>query len=110
MTPEAEIMISRPSHRFVDRLMAYTVWIDGQDVGAVHDGETQGFSVPPGIHQVRLGMYGRVHGSGRIWKSQSQEIDAKSGDVVHLTCSPKALTGIVRPLHRLDLSKAATVR
>jgi len=61
MEPDAAVTISRPSHRFVDRPMTYTVWIDGQEVGAIHDGETQRFSVTPGNHQVRLGISGRAH-------------------------------------------------
>jgi hypothetical protein len=60
MASEAAITIRRPSHRLVDRPMSYTVWIDGEDVGAVHDRETQRFPVAPGVHHVRLGISGRA--------------------------------------------------
>lgn len=110
MPQGAAITISRPSHRFVDRPMAYAVWIDGEDVGAVQDGETQLFSVAPGVHHVRLGISGRALGSGRIWTSQKEEIQTKAGDVAHLTCAPKPLLGIVRPHHRLALYEDDTTR
>lgn len=110
MAPESTITICRPPQKYIDRSATYTVWIDNQDVGEVNDGETRRFSVKPGYHEVRLGISSRVLGSGRIWTSQGEEIEARTGGVAHLTCSPKPLTGIFRPHHRLELSQANTVR
>lgn len=103
MAPRATLMVSRPTLRLVDRLMAYTVWVDGKDVGAIRNGETRRFSVSPGVHQVLAGISGRALGSGRIWTSQNAEVRAKAGHVTQLTCSPNPLTGIVLPRHRLRL-------
>jgi hypothetical protein len=101
LASESSIEICRPSHKVVDRPISYTVWIDGKDVGAVHDGETRRFSVTPGTHQVRLGI--PVLAGGRFWGSTRKEVDARAGDVAHLTCSPKPIRGMVRPRHRLEL-------
>ena len=103
MPPRATLIVSRPSHRLVDRLMAYTVWVDGKEVGAVSNGQTQRFSVAPGAHDVRLGISGRALGSGRIWTSQNREVQAKAGHVTQLRCSPNPLKGILFPRHRLSL-------
>ncbi len=110
MAPESTITICRPCQKYIDRSTTYTVWIDNQDVGEVNDGEIQRFSVKPGFHQVLLGISSRFLGSGRIWTSKGEEIEAKTGGVADLTCSPKPLTGIFGPHHRLELSQADTVR
>ena len=110
MGTESTIRIGRPSHRLVDRPMAYTVWIDGTDVGAIHDGESQRFPVAPGVHRVRLGISGRALGSGRIWTSQEDEVETREGEEAHLVCMPTPLRGIFRPHHRLNLVEGTTSR
>ncbi len=110
MASESAITIGRPSHRLVDRLMAYTVWIDGTDVGALRDGETQRFPVGPGVHHVRLGISGRALGGGRIWTSPEDEVETTVGEEAQLVCSPTPLRGIFRPHHRLNLVEDTTTR
>lgn len=110
MLPDAAVTISRPSRRFVDRPMTYTVWLDGQDVGAIHNGETRRFPISPGVHKVRLGISGRALGSGRIWISQDKEVEASTGDAAALRCTPRPMRGIFRPHHRIELEEASTAQ
>lgn len=50
----AQIRIDRAVALISDSLRAYKVFIDGEQVGKVHSGETQIFDVAPGAHEVQL--------------------------------------------------------
>jgi hypothetical protein len=101
--PEPAIEVTRPHYKLADRLTAYTVWLDHQDAGAIRDGETRRFPVTPGVHHMQLGVAGRWLGSGRIWTSPIENVDARPGEQVSLTCSPSPVAGIVRIRHRINL-------
>lgn len=52
--PAATLEIRREGRRYGDRLRAYRVVVDGERLGTVKRGETQGFEVEPGHHSVKL--------------------------------------------------------
>jgi hypothetical protein len=51
--PMAEIQITR-KNGWVDRFRAYTVWIDGANVGKIRAGQNSAFEVEPGEHKIQL--------------------------------------------------------
>jgi len=74
----ASIHITRRTTHWADLLRAYRVYIDGQHVGDVRDGESAEFPVAPGLHEVFLRIdWG---GSPRMW------VQCAAGGVARLTC------------------------
>ncbi len=110
MPSDATIAINRPSHRIVDRVMSYTVWIDGQSVGELRDGESHRFTVSAGVHHVRLGISGRALGSGRIWTSQEEKVDIVAGEAASFSCTPKPIKGVFQPHHRIELTETSAAQ
>jgi hypothetical protein len=107
MGNEATIEINRPGHRFLDRAMPYTVWIDGRSVGAVRDGQSERFRVGAGVHHICLGISARALGSGRIWTSQNEEVDVGAGEAATLRCTPRPIKGVFQPHNRIELMATA---
>ena len=51
---EATIEVRRAANKWSDRRRAYKVMIDGSEVGKVDNGESEGYRVAPGVHEVYL--------------------------------------------------------
>jgi predicted amidohydrolase YtcJ len=52
----ARIHIHRRRAKWVDRMRAYKVTIDGQEAGRIRNGQTETFQVAPGQHVVQLAV------------------------------------------------------
>lgn len=105
---QAEIQIVRETTILRDRPFEYVVWIDRVAVGRIRTGETQQYPVAPGRHSVRIGIAGRLLGSGRLWTSRTRNISAQENQTVTLTCRPTAVHEVwdlVRPHRRVQLSE-----
>jgi len=104
---QAEIRIVRETTVLRDRPFEYVVWIDRVAVGRVRTGETQQYPVDPGRHSVRVGIAGRLLGSGKLWTSRLRQIEAHEGETATLACRPTAVHEVwdlVRPHRRVQLS------
>ena len=106
--PTTAIAIVR-GRKLTDWPFGYAVWIDDALVGEIGNGKAQAYSVPAGLHTVRLGLAGRLLGSGKLWTSATRHLDVHEGETVTLTCKPTSLTAslldLFRPSRRLDLSE-----
>jgi hypothetical protein len=105
---QAEIQIVRKTTMLRDRPFEYVVWIDRVAVGRIRTGETQQYPVAPGRHSVRIGIAGRLLGSGKLWTSRIRQIGAHEGETVTLTCRPTAVHEVwdlVRPHRRVQFSE-----
>jgi hypothetical protein len=80
-TQPSLIRISRKLERWRDQGRKYKVVIDGQIVGAVHNGESRDFTVTKGEHCVRI----RIDWSG----SRDLVLALDGGQVKTLMCNPK---------------------
>jgi hypothetical protein len=110
---QAEIQVVRETTMLRDRPFEYVVWIDRVAVGRVRTGETQQYLVAPGRHGVRVGIAGRLLGSGKLWTSRTRQVDAHEGATVTLTCRPTAVYEVwdlVRPHRRVQLSEPISHR
>jgi hypothetical protein len=110
---QAEIQIVRKTTMLRDRPFEYVVWIDRVAVGRIRTGETQQYPVAPGRHSVRVGIAGRLLGSGKLWTSRIRQIGAYEGEMVTLTCRPTAVHEVwdlVRPHCRVQLSEPISQR
>ena len=88
MTGEGTIVLARAS-AYADRVRAYKVMLDGQQVGEIRNGETKSFPVPAGAHALHLKI---------DWTtSQPVTFDVAPGDTIRFACSPKgnALSAMV---------------
>jgi hypothetical protein len=98
----AQIQIGRVRNRWLDRGRAYKVLIDGEMVGEVRHGESRGFQVPPGRHQLRL----RIDWTS----SQTLDCDLSAGDEAKFRCGPSRpfligqLLGMLRISPYIELS------
>jgi hypothetical protein len=73
---------------YTDRVRAYHLLVDGEDVGTIKNGETKTFPIAPGAHEVMLKI---------DWAySPPVRIEVAPGATVRLSCRPKAnpLTGL----------------
>ncbi len=75
----SRIHITRRTTHWVDILRAYRIYIDGQHVGDVRDGEAVEFPVASGLHEVVL----RINWCG----SPRLSVECAPGGVARLTCS-----------------------
>jgi hypothetical protein len=110
---QAEIQVVRKTTMLRDRPFEYLVWIDRVAAGRIRTGETQQYPVAPGRHSVRVGIAGRLLGSGKLWTSRIRQIDAHEGETVTLTCGPTAVYEVwdlVRPHRRVQLSEHTSRR
>jgi hypothetical protein len=81
MSAQSTVELNRAS-KFTDRIRSYQVFVDGEEVGKIKNGEHATFSVAPGRHEVKLKI---------DWtESPPVTIDASPGGSVRLTCSPRA--------------------
>ena len=81
MSAQSTIELQRGS-AYTDRVRAYKVLVDGQEVGTIKNGKTETFNVAPGRHDVMLKI---------DWAtSPTLTVDAPPGGTVRLTCRPKA--------------------
>lgn len=104
--PTTAIAVIR-ERKLTDWPFGYAVWIDDQLVGEIGNGKAQAFSVPAGRHLVRIGLAGRLLGSGKLWTSVTRQLEVHEGETVTLTCKPTsvmALLDVLRPSRRIDLS------
>ena len=105
---QAEIQVVRETTMLRDRPFEYVVWIDGVAVGRIRTGETRQYRVDPGRRSIRVGIAGRLLGSGKLWTSKTRQVDALEGETVTLTCRPTAVYEVwdlVRPHRRVQLSE-----
>lgn len=79
----AEIQLVRQGGRWVDRLRAYHVRLDGGQIGEVRAGETLHFEVGPGHHEVQLKI-------DWCW-SRKIQLDLDAGSSVQLRCRSRSL-------------------
>lgn len=88
MTVVGTVTISRPRTRWLDRLRAYRLVVDGAVKGEIRAGEEQSFAVAPGRHWVQ----GRIDWTG----SPRLEFEVGPGETVRLRLAPRAnpLTGL----------------
>jgi hypothetical protein len=110
---QAEIQIVRKTTMLRDRPFEYVVWIDRVAVGRIRTGETQQYPVAPGRHSVRVGIAGRLLGSGKLRTSRMRQIGAHEGETVTLTCRPTAVYEVwdlVVPHRRVQLSEPTSQR
>lgn len=105
---QAEIEVVRETTMLRDRPFEYVVWIDRVAVGRIRTGETHRYPVAPGLRSVRVGIAGRLLGSGKLWTSRTRQVTAYQGETVTLTCRPTAVYEVwdlVRPHRRVQLSE-----
>ena len=110
---QAELQVVRKATMLRDRPFEYVVWIDRVAAGRIRTGETQQYPVAPGRHSIRVGVAGRLLGSGKLWTSKIRQISAHEGETVTLTCRPTAVHEIwhlVRPHRRVQLSEQISQR
>jgi hypothetical protein len=110
---QAEVRIARETTMLRDRPFEYVVWINRVAVGRIRTGETQQYPVAPGRHSVRIGIAGRLLGSGKLWTSRIRNIETHEGETVTLTCRPTAVHEVwdlVRPHRRVQLSELTSQR
>jgi hypothetical protein len=80
--PRAWLEIRREGGHRMDRRRAYRVFVDGDLVGRIRQGESRVFEVEPGLRSVQL----RVD-----WcRSRRLAVDAPPGEQVLLACRPNA--------------------
>jgi hypothetical protein len=100
------IEISRDRKMWRDRLRAYRVLIDRDEVGRLRSGETGRYQVVAGRHQVEL----RID-----WASSPMvKVDVGDNEVASLRCRPSgglALLSLFRPHEyiRLELVSSSTL-
>lgn len=110
---QAEIQIVRKTTMLRDRPFEYAAWIDRVAAGRIRTGETQQYPVAPGRHSVRIGIAGRLLGSGKLWTSRIRQPGAHEGETVTLTRRPTAVHEVwdlVRPHRRVQLSEQTSER
>ncbi len=79
---QGKITVERRFVGYMDRLRAYRVMVDGQEIGRVKNGETATYDVTPGQHQVQLGI---------DWaRSPSLTVNVGPGEEIRLLAAPKA--------------------
>jgi hypothetical protein len=78
----ASIQIDRDANLWTDRLRAYHVLIDGQDVGDIRRGESKIFEVSEGQDEVFLK-------DGRL-RSKSIALDLDQGEKATLSCGARS--------------------
>ena len=82
MTLIATIHVQRVSNRWVDRLRAYRILVDGQERGKVSRGESLELAVEPGAHVVQA----RID-----WcRSPILEVNLTAGERADIECRPNA--------------------
>jgi hypothetical protein len=101
---EGAIEVRRERRLWLDRLRAYRVLIDGEEVGAVRDGGSCVVWVRPGVHRVEL----RVDWA----RSEPRAVEVSRGRTVKLACRgpsqftvPYWLTWGRRRYLRLDVAE-----
>ena len=105
--PTTAIAVIR-ARKLTDWPFGYAVWIDDQLVGEIGNGKARAYSVPAGRHTVRIGLAGRLLGSGKLWTSVTRQLELHEGETVTLTCKPTSVTALLdlfRPSRRIDLSE-----
>src|SRR5579863_5465599 len=105
---QAEIRIVRETTVLSDRPIEYSVWIDRVAVGRGRTGKPHQSPGDPGRHSVRVGIAGRLLGSGKLWTSRIRQIEAQEGETATLACRPTAVHEVwdlVRPHRRVQLSE-----
>ena len=81
MSTQSTLELQRGS-AYTDRVRAYKVLVDGQEVGTIKNKSTESFTIAPGRHDVTLKV---------DWASSSPvTIDAPPGGTVRLQCGPRA--------------------
>jgi hypothetical protein len=79
--PQGGTLVVRRGKGYVDKVRAYKVLIDGQEVGRIKQDEEQSFPVTPGRHQLQLKL---------DWVTSPPEVfDAVPGQPVVYSCRPK---------------------
>jgi hypothetical protein len=74
----AEIIVTRASSAWRDRLRAYKLVVDGTSLASVSQGQTEAVSVAPGRHRVWMKI---------DWcRSQIVECDLSEGDTARFDC------------------------
>ena len=82
MTSGSSIHVHRVSNKWVDRLRAYRILVDGQERGKVSRGESVVLDVEPGAHEVQA----RID-----WcRSPVFQLELAAGEQAHLECRPNA--------------------
>lgn len=87
MSAQSTLELQRAS-TYTDRVRAYRVLVDGEEVGRIKNATTETFPIAPGPHEVQLKI---------DWAySPPLAIDASPGGTVRLQCRPRAnpLTGL----------------
>jgi hypothetical protein len=78
----ATIHLERQPGGWVDRARAYTLLVDGREMGQVKAGEALDAEVPAGAHEVQLKI---------DWaRSLPQTLDLGSGETANFSCAPNA--------------------
>jgi hypothetical protein len=84
--------------------VAWTVTVDGDEVGQIRDGETRRYPLTPRAHTVRIRFATRFLRLGKLFTSRSLQIEARDGVTVTLTCSPDiSPAGVLNPHRRIRL-------
>jgi len=96
------IEISRDRNVWRDRLRAYRIMIDREDVGRLRPGETGRYEVLAGRHQVEVHI---------DWASSPQiNVEVADGEIASLRCRPSggvALFSLFRPHEYIRLERVS---
>ena len=78
---DATLVLARPK-AYVDKVRAYKIMLDGQEIGRIKEGSEESLTIPAGSHELQLKI--------DFAMSQVTRFDAADGQVIKFTCKPKA--------------------
>ena len=84
---DATLVLSR-TKAYVDKVRAYRILLDGQEIGRIKEGTEEKLMIPSGSHELQLKI---------DWSmSPPAHFDAAEGETVTFTCKPRpnALTAL----------------
>ena len=80
---DATLVLAR-SKAYVDKVRAYKIMLDGQEIGRIKEGTEESLTIPAGSHELQLKI--------DMAMSPVVRFDAADGQVVKFTCKPKPNT------------------
>ena len=77
---DATLVLARPK-AYVDKVRAYKIMLDGQEIGRIKEGAEESLTIPSGSHELQLKIDWAL--------SPVVRFDAADGHVVKFTCKPR---------------------
>lgn len=101
------VEVVRNSVPWRDRRISYRIFVDGEWVDRIYNGQMRRLEVSPGIHRLRLTLGTRL--GSRTFTSPTVEFGVEEGNCAKFTCGPggpsvAVLIDLFRPHHYIKLS------